>query len=175
MLAEHQSAWVWYAGFGVEDAMKQVRSIRALLKRQETEVVELNRKLNNNQRVTARLFEENKILRYKAGVPADWGLSEEAVDLQQRLQVAKLQAQVLHSEQVLHTLWLWMRVALLSNIMYWLLQVIRHLEAERVRLLDELRQGAVESSEAGLRFMGLSVDQTNLLQQYAVRFIRRSF
>ena len=144
MLELQEQMQEYERGYGIQDAMKEIRSMKIDFRKQEEENVHMLNKLNKRERQMQQLLEENKICRRKAGMPEDWGLNAEELDLQFQLDIREAEAEALHNKRV-----------------------IQHLEEDRAKLLDELRKGAVFKAEEGFLYRGLSPEQTRLVDDFA--------
>ena len=84
--------------------MKEIRSLRVDMRRVEKDNLQLTEKINQREREMQQLLAENDILREKAGVPKDWGIHAEQLDLQFQLDLQKAKTDVLHHQQVIQHL-----------------------------------------------------------------------
>lgn len=133
-------------GFGISDAMTELRTCQAANNGLQNELAAAYDKLASADRHLQLWVAENRQLRSMAGVPDTWGLREEDVELESMLERQRLKSVVTNQQKI-----------------------IDRLERERLELLEDLRRGAIHSGERGVLFLGLDSDRTQMVLEYAER------
>ncbi|SPQ94121.1 Nucleoprotein TPR/MLP1 domain-containing protein [Plasmodiophora brassicae] len=146
LLDAYEQIHQYEEGYGIDEAMRDQRKLKAAMILREEENSQLSAKLSVREGQLQRLADENGILRLKAGVDPSWGVSEAELELEHNVEKEKLNSLVEYYKE--HT---------------------ERLERERVELLEELRLKAVQNGESGVVYFGLSADKMHLLDQYADR------
>jgi len=132
-------------GFGISEAMKEVRELKQHNKVQSNEIQQLQTIVNRREKELQRYVAEVSRLRKKYNVsPEEVLVDEEEIELQGLLEIQKLK---IHNRQ--------------------LQSLIDRLNDEKIYLLNELRVGTVTASERGLTYLGLTEDQMRLVNEYA--------
>lgn len=122
-------------GFGIEDAMAQVREAKALYKMTEKELSELNKQLTIKNQQLNDLFDENQVLRIKSGVDLKSRVSIREMQLKEKLELEQLRA---------------------TNRLYE--KEIQQLEEERAKLKSAVRLQALSDAEIALK-LGISQEE----------------
>eukprot|EP01083_Nonionella_stella_P055962 147568_1 len=132
-------------GFGVEEAMRDLRKMKGQKELREKELNELSAKSNDRENTMRKLYQECLKLKQLANVDETWGMDTEELDLAHLNEQTTLRSEVEN----------------LKN-------VVEHLESERASLLNQLRTRAIPTSDKpGVTFFGLTPHQMESVEKYA--------
>lgn len=131
------------AGYGMAEAAAECRELKAQLRLQASRQRELVDENNALSRATQALRRERTYLIDRASLPKDWALDARAASAAAGDEAAG-KAKLLHQEKLIQTL-----------------------EAQRSQLLEQLNDTAIGVSKDGFRFLGLTPDQTQQVQEFA--------
>jgi len=123
-------------GHGLEEAVLKQKKLRGEVKRREKEIRRLNQQLSDRISAHEKLYETCRRLKKKANLPESFQFDELELQEGMKGQTERLQALIKEMKS--------------QN---------EALEDERLRLLEALRQNAVNFGEQGIKHLGLAAEQ----------------
>ena len=76
-------------GYGLSDAVKDIRKLKAQIKEEQNNTMKLTKKVNDRDRQLQKWVSENKTLREKFNVSDEWHLDENELDLYYNVELQK--------------------------------------------------------------------------------------